>query len=558
MWTCPVKTRGFVFAWNFRTMRMKRPNRDLRWPSLALLLTLGSLHCGAMDEDAAMGAPRDCAGTGCDEPGGTGGSGGGDQGDVPEDELESGFEVPVVTEKRVWAANPESGRVAIVDASTLEIRIVDAGFGPTHLAAIPSRKEGEEQAIVLNVHSHDATLIRIDTAGQLETATVPVHEGANAWSISPHGRFAIAWTNARHVPDADPTEGFQDLTVIDLASSPPKATRLAVGYRPAQVVIDENETRAFAVTEPGISVIALDGETPELSDLVELTSSGPTSVDITPDGSLALVRREGSQVMTLVNLVTSARADVTLSGPVTDLDLSLDGSFALAVIRTPTHPEEEESPQGSQVVVLPLPDAFDDANAVTTVTIPNETFGSASLTQAGDVALLYTNAIPSDRLVVLSLASMDHRTLSLKAPIKAVLPAPDSEHAVAVLQPPPGSTKPGAFALVPTKNTLPPRIQGTEAPVLGVSISPAPSHRALVVTRGGVGQEHAAYLARLPQLQVDRIRLASPPLALGMAPAANVAFVAQEHPEGRLTFIDLDGGAARTVTGFELGTRVVD
>lgn len=80
----------------------------------------------------------------------------------------------------------------------------------------------------------------------------------------------------------------------------------------------------------------------------------------------------------------------------------------------------------------------------------------------------------------------------------------------------------------------------------------------MVVVRGEAGQEHAAYLAQLPQLQVDRIRLASPPLSTGIAPAAGMAFVAQEHAEGRLTFINLADGTARTLTGFELGARVVD
>jgi len=543
-------------------MRMTRPLRDLRWPALALVLTLGSFHCGAMDAESSDARAPGCSDGDCDGFGGTGGSGGGDGNDnEPEDELESAFEAPVVTEKRVWAANPESGRVAIVDASTLEIRTIDAGFAPTHLAAIPSRKEGEEQAIVLNVLSHDATLIRIDTAGEVETTTAPVHEGANAWSIGPHGRYAIAWTDARRVENPDPTEGFQDITVIDLAASPPKATRLAVGYRPAQIVINEAESRAFAIAEPGISVIALDGDAPSLVNLVEVNASNPaatSSVDVTPDGTLAIVRHDGSEVVTVIDLVTSERVDFTLSGPVTDLDLARDGSFALAVVRSPTPSGGEEATPGSQVVVLPLPDALEDPEAALTLTLPNETVGSASLTDAGDVALLYTNAVPSDRLVVVSLDTGTHRAISLKAPIKAVLPAPDSEHAVAILAPPTGSTKPGAFALVPTKSTLPPRIQATEAPVLGVSIAPAPSHRALVVVRGEAGQEHAAYLARLPQLQVDRVRLASPPLATGMAPAANMGFVAQEHPEGRLTFIDLENGAARTVTGFELGTRVVD
>jgi hypothetical protein len=57
---------------------------------------------------------------------------------------------------------------------------------------------------------------------------------------------------------------------------------------------------------------------------------------------------------------------------------------------------------------------------------------------------------------------------------------------------------------------------------------------------------------------VDRISLASEPLrsALGIVPDANKAFVAQRHPEGRITFIDLETGDERTMTGFELAARV--
>ena len=43
-----------------------------------------------------------------------------------------------------------------------------------------------------------------------------------------------------------------------------------------------------------------------------------------------------------------------------------------------------------------------------------------------------------------------------------------------------------------------------------------------------------------------------------LAGGARRAWIAQEHPEGRITFIDLDSGQARTITGFELGARVVD
>ena len=63
---------------------------------------------------------------------------------------------------------------------------------------------------------------------------------------------------------------------------------------------------------------------------------------------------------------------------------------------------------------------------------------------------------------------------------------------------------------------------------------------------------------RCRQLTVDRYALASPPIAVGVVAGAKRAFVAQQHPEGRLTFIDLESGIARTLTGFELSSRVVD
>ncbi|MEZ4406245.1 MAG: hypothetical protein R3A52_07210 [Polyangiales bacterium] len=52
--------------------------------------------------------------------------------------------------------------------------------------------------------------------------------------------------------------------------------------------------------------------------------------------------------------------------------------------------------------------------------------------------------------------------------------------------------------------------------------------------------------------------LGSPPLAVGVVPGTMRAFVGQEHPEGRITFIDWSTGALQSVTGFELNSRIVD
>ena len=215
--------------------------------------------------------------------------------------------------------------------------------------------------------------------------------------------------------------------------------------------------------------------------------------------------------------------------------------------------------KSSEVFVLPIPGILTAPTQYDTVTIDGETAGSASLAPNGDVAVLYTNAIANDHLTMLDIATsasyLEYRTVALKAAVKAAFVAEDGSHAVVLLSPGTGSSKAGAFSLVPIANVLPPKIQGTEAPPLSVAIAPAPSTRAVVTTRDDVKKIYGAYLARMPQLQVDRIDLPSPPLATGMVPAANVAFVAQEHPEGRITFIDLSDGKARTLHRFRAGRQ---
>jgi hypothetical protein len=102
---------------------------------------------------------------------------------------------------------------------------------------------------------------------------------------------------------------------------------------------------------------------------------------------------------------------------------------------------------------------------------------------------------------------------------------------------------------------LPAKIVATQALPTAVAMT---NEHAIVAERDDQTRVYGAYLARMPQLMVDRYPLASPPIAAGIVPSANRAFVAQDHPEGRLTFFDLDTGVARTLTGFELSSRVVD
>ena len=120
-----------------------------------------------------------------------------------------------------------------------------------------------------------------------------------------------------------------------------------------------------------------------------------------------------------------------------------------------------------------------------------------------------------------------------------------------------GTPVAGAFSLLPLDGTHPALIQATDAPIQAVAVSPA-GDRTLITVRDDRQAIFGAYLGQFPTLAVQRYPLASPPIAAGVAAAAGRGYVAQQHPDGRITLIALDSGDARTLTGYELGARVVD
>jgi hypothetical protein len=79
---------------------------------------------------------------------------------------------------------------------------------------------------------------------------------------------------------------------------------------------------------------------------------------------------------------------------------------------------------------------------------------------------------------------------------------------------------------------------------------------ALLAVRDDTRNIHGAFLIELGSLAEEFVALSSPPLSAGVIPQKNSAFVAQLHPEGRVTFFDLSSGDAHTLTGFELAAKI--
>jgi len=490
----------------------------------------------------------------------------------PETEVESAFEVPVATGRYVWVANPASGRVAYIDAATLAVKTAEAGNAPTTLAVVPG---ATDTVIVLNRLSHDATLMQAAAGGQLVATMIDdIAPLANAWAISPDGRVAIAWTDSRAAL-ADPKrknslEGFQDLTVIDLAARPPVTTTLAVGYRPVSITFASDGHDAFVVTGDGVSVLTLPAAGSAVAVAREVAlSTNPTEtadgreVTVAPAG-LAVVRRDGDVEVRLLDLITGARGAVAMSGPVTDVDVTPDGARAVAVVR-----------QTSEIAILPLATALSQPETVLRETIDGEVVGSVVLTGDASKAVLFSNAAEAERLTVVDVATGIYRILPVHAPVLSVKPTPDGRFAVVVhravsASPPPSSgtagasggqpsapTAANAFSVIPLDGSRSGRIQETVAPPNAVALATA-SDRALVTARDDKGSVFGAYVVGIPALDITAIALGSPPIATGVAAAANRGYVAQSHAEGRITFIPFGGGEPHTLTGFDLAARVVD
>ena len=524
----------------------------------------GTGEAGSGIGQTASGAP---------ESGGAAGAGAVVDTLPPEKEGDSSYKAPVATGHFVWIANPTSGRVAYVDASSLAVKTVEAGNGPTYLAAVPGV---DDAVIVLNTLSNDATFLRADGAA-LDSRTIEgVAPGSNAWAVSPDGHYVIAWTDAQLVPAAPTTQGFHDVTIIDLqaAATASASTTLAVGYRPVSISFAADSSKAYAVTEDGVSVVAL--AQGAVADTVPLGANGLTDpedthdVSITPDGRLAVVRRDGSASVAVVDLASHARTEIPLSGAVTDVDVSADGARAVAVVRAT-----------AEVAILPLAGHAPAAADVVHVTITGETVGQVTLTAGGTIAVLYSNAFASERISVLTLgATPAFHVVRLHAPVLSALPTPDGKFAVVLhaadtsadagtptdggadagtVAPPETTTATPdaiAFSLVPLDGTQPARIETADAPIQAVAISPA-SDRVLLTERDDARQIFGAYLGLMPTLAVNKYPLASPPIAAGVVGGANRGYVAQQYADGRITFLSLDSGDARTLTGYELGARVV-
>jgi hypothetical protein len=480
--------------------------------------------------DDGLGAPND------DGAPGVGGSA-----LPPEEEDPGDFRAPVVTGAFLWSANPESGRVALIDARDSSVHLLSAGLRPTHVFAVPSDPNAPK-AMIQNVGSADASFIEFKD-GQFAERRIETPSRINRWTISDSGDVAIAWSAPEEGVLLDPTEGLQEILVARLDDPEEPPVRLTVGYRPRQVIISQDEKRAVVISEDGFSVIDL-VESIQVRRWISLGVGGGLDASVTADANFGLVRREGSKEIEIVSLTTDEDPfSLEMGAPVTDLDLGPDG-LVIALAR-----------ELGEVLTFSMRYFDIDQLKPRRTTISGITVGSAVITDGGERAVLYTTAIAEERVAILELTPGDHfldyRTVSTKLAVRAVSTSPNGRYAVVLADGAPEGK--GGFSMVSLDQERFPRIVGTSAPVEAVALTDTG-----VLVTAATSSVFEAQVGQLPGLTVEAFALASRPLSTGVIGELNLGYVAQSHPEGRVTFFSLNGDEVRTVSGYELSAEVID
>ncbi len=555
-----------------------------RWMIVgALLLAAGAGRslsaCGADSSGAGGGADNNTPGTSRD----AGSGGGGSFADVgaaplpPEMEEVRAFELPQAGARYVYVANPRRDSVAVIDSRTLAIQTVEAGDGPTHVATIP----GRDVALVVNVNAHSLSVLRT-VDGQTRGTQLPVVRGANAIAVAPNGQHAVVWLDTNRPNQGVPAGSFQDVTLLTLTEGMERAVQLSVGFRPLDVVFAQDGSAAFVVTEDGISILRFADITgPTIVPGVSLGSDGtlapadggvsvdsglpmgerdarPLDVAVTPDGRFAIARVEGSRWLRLIDLQARRVELLDAGGAITDVDLAADGRTALVVVR-----------ERSRVLRVPVPGGFRDPAMVNPIDLPGELVGSVAASPDGRRALLYTTVSAVERVTLLDLAGdTAPAVIRLRKTVRAVAFAPDGRAALIVHGRTTGDPNEAnldletridrsyGFTLVDTATRFA-KLQLTPAEVGPFALS-ADGNYAFVLLRNDTARVSLVERILLRSFEVQDITLGSPPTSVGTIPATQRAFVGQDHPEGRITFIDEATGALQSVTGFELNSRIVE
>ena len=480
----------------------------------------------------------------------------------PEKEKDPDFGAPEGSPNYVYIPASGSDRIVKVHGKSLKVSLVEVGDRPTTLRTVP----GEDAAIVINAGSDDVAILRSTEAGDKVTYE-PILPHSNSLAVAPKGQHAVVWyDHDRNKGGLEPVGNFQAVTVLRLGEGKQASLSVSVGFRVRGVNFAQDGTKAFVVTEDGVSVLEL--ATLKAGEIVAPVPVSKNPLDkpkerevlTTPDAQWAVVRQSGLSGLYAVHLASKKITWIPMTSVPTDLDLVPGSSRALAVLR-----------ESKEVAVVDLPSASTPTLEPTIVSVGDLTAGLARLTDDGKTAILYTSVAGIEQVAALDLATLAVTPVLLRKTVDYVYLPPGSRKAVLVHKPGAGPNhddpveafvdKGEGYTLYDldtgfTKLVMTP-VRLTEIATSDAKIgTDAKVQKAWILLPDPKGVQHAVQHAQVATFQTSTTPLGSRPEHVRFLPQAGAVAVTQDHPSGRITFIDVVTGEAKTVTGFELNGMV--
>ncbi len=490
--------------------------------------------------------------------------------------------MPKASENYVYAANPDRNSVAIIDPTSLAIQTVSVDSAPRGLQILPNR----DAAVVVNTGSSTVSVLTTDSSHITSATTLDVMRGANVAAVAPDGKHALIYYDSTQPTSGPLTDSPQNMSALDLTGSEPVVYQVTVGYHPTSVNYASDSSKAFVVSDDGVSVVDiqhLDTAANRLSELIHLYDATVTStadVLVSPNGTYAVAHQQNSTVLRLVDLASQDHTDLDLGTlftnstsdagavpalDVSDVELAPDGSYLLAVIRN-MH----------ALVRVPIPDGFDDTSQVQRTDLPtNVLIGAVNIGPDGHYAVLYTtlDQYKEEHISILDLTGQKAiQTINMHKMVDAVAFDPTGKTAYILQVKTDGdpneagitydeeTSRQYGYSLVDlasanakllTPDTQPGPIaalpDGSALFILFPDKSTIPN-----------GSPWSVQRVDLAGFAVASIDISSQPTGIGFVPKAQPpqVFVSQAQTDGRMTFIDWTSLKIKSVAGYELNSSI--
>ncbi|RME21801.1 MAG: hypothetical protein D6798_17330 [Deltaproteobacteria bacterium] len=511
--------------------------------SILALLLAGCADMAFKTDDVgeADGAYAD---TGAAGPGATDDGDGGGDGYGSENEDSFFALAPATTRAYVFVANPDRDTVTRVTVPTLEVITTEVGHHPIAVATTSDYTK----AVTFNEGDDTVSIIDADTLAVTEVA---VRDDFNSMAMSPDGRWVMCWYDQDAADDGTDDGGVQSYNEVSFVDTDNlEHTPLVVGFNPRQVQFTDDSSTAVVVSDAYIAVIDLTADELE-PDRIALTDDlvdPPTAEEVllAPDGSYAFVRQFGATDLVVVDLQLGEVGRVAVGDNPTDLDLTPDGTRAIAVARG-----------SNELWLYDLADPFLPPEVVDMP--PDEVFGSLLMSPDGTRGLLYSTATGAARYASWELFNNSITVRELVKPVASMGVSPTGETALVFH---PRTNGPDVDSSSPFYDqyalTMIDMTDDFFSNPLRLPAEPIGYAHSSDGTRGYFIMDGypALEVLHYTDLLYDEIELPSNPVHVGVLPESRLAWVSEEHDLGRMSFYDPDTGVLQTITGFELNSGI--